>query len=191
MAQESEAAGAAKALRLVAILGVGYFGLAILLLSLFDGEFNPITDVASLYGIGQYAIVMNSGFFIGGMGMISFALTLFIHRTGRSSRVAPFLLFIAGLILMIDSYFTTSLPGSPPTLHNTIHGFGGLIFFLTGPLGVLLVARKIGRIRLLVTIVAVLVGVILLAAPINTGGLAERIIIWVVLGSVIVDSIDS
>ena len=40
----------------------------------------------------------------------------------------------------------------------------------------------------MITLVAVVIGVILLTAPINAGGLAERIIRFVVLSSVIVDS---
>jgi len=128
MGNESKAGDAVGVLHLVTILGVGYFALAILFLSLLDREFDPIGEVASLYGVGQYAFVMNAGFFLGGVGLVSFSIANFIQRTPRRSRAASFLLFIAGLILIMDSYFTTSLPGSPPTLHNTIHGFGGLSF---------------------------------------------------------------
>jgi hypothetical protein len=62
----------------------------------------------------------------------------------RPSQVenASTLLFVAGLVLFMDSYFTTNLEGGPATSHGTIQEFGGFIFFITAPIGPLLVARK-------------------------------------------------
>src|SRR5207253_4748651 len=105
------------------------FGLVILLLSLLDTDYNPITQAASDYGVGRFAIEMNLGFFIAGIGMCAFALANVLQKQRIKSRVGPAFLFIAGVVLVMDSYFTTNAEGGPATLHGTIHGFGGLFFF--------------------------------------------------------------
>ena len=64
-----------RILALISIIGVSYFGLVILLLTFIDGEFNPITEVASDYGVGYFAIAMNLGFFVAGVGFIAFDLS--------------------------------------------------------------------------------------------------------------------
>jgi hypothetical membrane protein len=177
------------AFTLVAVLGESYFALTVLLLSLFDSDYNPITQVASDYGVGRYAFEMNLGFFIGGIGLIAFALGLAKQHGRLRSRAGSVLLFLAGSVLVMDSYFTTSIEGTAPTLHATIHGFGGLIFFITAPVGVLLISRRTGRMRFSITLLALLVGFGLLVASsvlsLNAGGLAERIIIEAILWSVV------
>ncbi len=134
-------------------------------------------------------MVMNTGFFVGGIGMVAFALTVRSPTSNRGSRAGAVLLFIAGLVLIMDSYFTTNVESAPPTLHGTIHGFGGLIFFITAPVGVLVTARKFGTRRFVLTLAGLIVGFGLLLANLNLGGLAERVILFVIFSSVVVDSL--
>lgn len=171
------------------ILAVSYFGLVILALSLFDGDYNPISEAASNYGVGRFAIPMNLGFLVAGIGFIAFSVAYHEIRQDRISRTGPAFLFFAGLILVMDSYFTTNLPGAPATLHGTIHGFGGLLFFISAPVGILLVSRKISRSRFFSTLLALLVGYVVLGLPINAGGLGERLILLVIFASVITFSL--
>ena len=86
----------------------------------------------------------------------------------------------------MDSYFTTNMEGGPATLHGTIHGFGGLVFFITAPIGVLVVSRKLGRARILVAAVGLIAGFAMLAVNAGLSGLAERVILLVIFSSVIV-----
>ena len=62
-----------RTLARVGALGVSYFGLTILLLSIVDTDYNPISQVASDYGVGRFAIEMNVGFLVGGIGLIALA----------------------------------------------------------------------------------------------------------------------
>jgi Protein of unknown function (DUF998) len=176
-----------RVLAMVAILGVSYFGLTILLLSLLTTDYNPVSQLASDYGVGRFAIEMNLGFLIGGIGLIAFALSI-----GRISRAGSALLLIDGLVLIMDSYFTTNIEGAPATSHGTIHGFGGAIFFFTAPVGILLVSYRLGRSRFLITLVAFIIGVMFeianSALSLNAGGLAERVILLVIFSSVIAAS---
>ncbi|HEV2389723.1 MAG TPA: DUF998 domain-containing protein, partial [Nitrososphaerales archaeon] len=131
------------------------------------------------------------GFFLGGRGLLAFALTVWSPASGpRRSRGGAVLLFIAGLALAMDSYFTTDPQTGPTTAHGIVHAFGGLFFFIAGSLGVLAVAKKFSRLRLLLTLVGILAAFALLAdSSLDAGGLAERLILLVVFTSVIVDGL--
>lgn len=182
-----------RVLDLVAVFGVSYFGLTMLLLSLFDPDYNPISQVASDYGVGRFAIEMNLGFLIGGIGLIAFALANLTQRTGRTWAGSA-ILFLDGLVLIMDGFFTTNIEGAPASLHGTIHGFGGAIFFFTAPFGLLLVSYKLDRSRFLITLLALVIGVIFLVAnaalSLNAGGLAERVLLLVIFSSVIFASLN-
>jgi len=177
-----------RVLSLVAVIGVSYFGLTILLLSLLTTDYSPISQAASDYGVGRFAIEMNLGFLIGGVGVIGFASSLALQGKGQRSGAGSALFFIAGLVLIMDSYFTTNVEGGPSTLHGTIHGFGGLVFFVAAPIGVLLASRRYGRRRFLITLAALAIGFTILLANLNAGGLAERVILLVIFSSIILTS---
>jgi hypothetical membrane protein len=179
-----------KALALAGAICTAYFGLTILTLSLFDTDYSPISQVASDYGVGRYSLEMNVGFFVGGVGLIAFALAYRLDLGTERSRAGPILLFVAGLVLLMESYVTTDLEGAPATLHGIIHAFGGLVFFVVAPVGTLLIYRRRGRGRLLSVLGGLVFGFLLLAANIGTGGLAERVILLVVFTSVILASVD-
>jgi hypothetical membrane protein len=190
-AQEANRSGGTeRILSLIAIGGVSYFGLVILLLSLFDTDYNPITLAASDYGVGRFAVEMNVGFFVAGIGILAFSIANVLQNARPKSKVGSAFLIVAGLVLIMDSYFTTNVAGSPSTLHGTIHGFGGFFFFISAPVGILLISRKIGRVRFLATLLGLVVGFVVLGAPDNASGLAERIVLLVIFSSIILASLD-
>lgn len=169
--------------------GVAYFGLTILALSIFDGDYSPISQAASEYGVGRFAAEMNLGFLVGGIGFLAFAWAVSKKESVIGSRAVAVLLFIAGLVLIMNSYFTTNPEGAPATLHGTIHGFGGLIFFITAPLAVVLLSRRFGRGAMVVTVACLALGFALLGAGAGLGGLAERVILLVIFTGVVIGSL--
>lgn len=177
------------ALRFVAVVGPSYFALVVFLLSVFDPDYNAITQVASDYGVGRFALVMNSGFLVAGVALIAFAFGFALQSTGVRSRAGSLLFVIAGSVLMMDSFFTTDLEGTPQTLHGLIHGFGGFFFFLSAPMGLLLVTSRLDRRRFLIAVTAVIISfaslVLNAALSVGAGGLAERIVIELLLSSVV------
>lgn len=177
------------ALRFVAVVGPAYFALVVFLLSVFDPDYNAITQVASDYGVGRFALVMNSGFLVAGVALIAFAFGFALQSTGVRSRAGSLLFVIAGSVLMMDSFFTTDLEGTPQTLHGLIHGFGGFFFFLSAPMGLLLVTSRLDRRRFLIAVTAVIISfaslVLNAALSVGAGGLAERIVIELLLSSVV------
>ena len=171
---------------LIAVVAVSYFGLTILILSLISTDVNPITQVASLYGIGPYAVEMNLGFLIGGIGLIAFALA-----AAQISRVGALILSIDGLVLIVDSYFTTSPEGAPATLHNTIHSLGGAIYFFTAWVGIIMVSRKLGRRTFLPILAAIVFGIIfeIASSVLSAGGLGERVLLGAIFSSIVAGSL--
>jgi hypothetical membrane protein len=178
-----------SALCIIAVVGVGYLGAVIFVLSLFWNGYSPISQVASDYGVGAYAFEMNSGFLLAGLGVMSLALALLLSDTTRGQKVGAVLLFPAGLALVANAFFTTDLEGAAQTLHGIVHGVGGAVFFFTSPVALLLVSRGYGGRWFLATLAALLVAVAGLALDgalmLNAGGLAERGIIFVVFSLLI------
>lgn len=181
------------ALALVGAAGAAYFGLTILVLSLISTDYSPMSQFASDYGVGRYAAEMNLGFLVGGVGMISFSLANAAKMPNRAARFGSALVFMAGVALMVDSYFTTDIEGASATLHGTIHGFGGLVFFFLAPVGLLAIYSRLGRGRLLAVLGGLAVGatfeVTNSVLSWGAAGLAERILILVIFSSVVAASL--
>lgn len=183
-------------LAVVGILGPLYFASTILILSLLPTGYDPITQFASDYGVGSYAVEMNLGFLLGGVGLAAFALAAATAKKSRKSRAGSVLVFFAGMVLVIDGFLTTDVEGSPHTLHGFIHAFGGFLFFLTAPVGLLLlVSSGFGRRRrrVLLTLLAFVAAFGFLVAnsalSLNAAGVSERMILLVVFASVIFGSL--
>ncbi|HEV2137836.1 MAG TPA: DUF998 domain-containing protein [Nitrososphaerales archaeon] len=176
-----------RILAIVGMLGTTYFGLTMLALTLFDGDYSPISQAASDYGVGRFAVEMNLGFFIGGIGLIAFAWAYGRKDAIVRSRGGAALFFVAGLVLIMNSYFMTNIEGGPATIHGTIHGLGGFVFFVTAPIGVILVCRKFSRGSLLTAALSLVVGFGLLEVG-GLSGLAERVILLIVFVTVILAS---
>ena len=184
--------GAARILALVGMLGIAYLGSTILVLSFLPTGYSPISQVASDYGVGRFAFEMNLAFLFAGIGFISLALAVGMAKTARAFRVGSSFLFIAGSTLVINAFFATDIERSPVTLHGTIHGLAGVVFFITAPIGILLISYGFGRGRFLITLLSTLIAVIFLAAntalSLDANGLAERIAILVIFSSSILVS---
>lgn len=180
--------GFERGLAVVGALGTAYFGLTILFLSAFDGDYSPISQVASDYGVGRFAFEMNLGFVVGGIGLVAFALAYSQSRDRRKSRFAPILFVVAGLLLLVDSYFTTDLEGGASTLHGMIHNIAGVPFFVVAPIAAILVMRQFSRLGTVLALIGLAAGFVLLAANAGAGGLAERVILLVVFVTVVLAS---
>ena len=177
----------------LAIVGVGCLGLVILLLSAFTTEYSPITQVASDYGVGAYAAEMNAGFLLAGVGTISLAVAGLLGMEGRSARAGSALFFPAGAALLLNAFYETDVEGAAQTFHGTVHGLAGVVFFITAPVALLLVARGLGGKRFSLTVLAVALGVGSLvvdtAMALDAAGLAERIMILVVFSCMILTAL--
>jgi len=173
--------------------GIGYLGLVILLLSLFTTGYSPITQVASDYGVGTYAIEMNAGFLVAGVGTISLAAVGLLSMVRRSARAGSALFFPAGVALVLNAFYVTDIEGAVSTVHGTIHGIGGVVFFLTAPVALLLVGYGFGGRRFALTVLAIALGVSSLVLDsvmaLDVSGLAERMMILVLFSCMILTAL--
>jgi len=178
-----------SALCLLAMAGVGYLGAVILLLSLVTKEYSPVTQVASDYGVGTYSLAMNAGFFFAGIAVISLAAAILTSSRQRVQRVGAILLLLSGLMLLTNAFFQTDIEGAVSTLHGTVHGLAGVVFFIASPIGLLLVNRSFGRVRFVLTFAAFALGygfvLVNSVAGLDAAGLSERIVILFVFSSLI------
>jgi hypothetical membrane protein len=178
-----------RGLSLAAAVGFSYLGLVILTLSLFATQYSPISQVASDYGVGAFAPWMDSGFFLAGVGMVGLALTLALSQRRRTVRAGGALMVVSGLSLVIDSFFATDVEGAPATMHGTVHGFAGAVFFLVSALALVLVSRGFGRRWFASVSSGLVIAVAFLALDgalaLNAAGFGERIAILVIFSSTI------
>ena len=183
---------ARRALCAISSIGIGYLGLVILVLSLASTEYSPITQAASDYGVGTYSLEMNSGFLLAGIGFLCLAIAAFPPSEGRAGRAGSVALFPAGIALLVDGFYQTDIEGAKGTLHGTIHGFGGLLFFAIASLGLLLLSGQFGRKGRMITDLGFLSAFAFLVLDgllgLDAGGLAERLVILVVFSSAITNS---
>lgn len=177
------------ALAIAAIVGVAYFGMVILMLSLGTNQYNPITQFASDYGVGTYGPEMNSGFFLAGVGIIALALAVLTSGGTRAQKIGAACLLPSGLALLLSGFFQTDVEGAVPTFHGAVHNMAGVAFFLVSPVGLMLISKEYGRPWLVVTAVAFGSGLLFAVANssmgLNATGLSERVVILFVFTSMI------
>jgi hypothetical membrane protein len=182
-----------SALCILGMVGVGYLGGVILVLSLVSNEYSPVTQVASDYGVGTYGTEMNSAFFLAGVGVLSLAAAILFSGSSKGQKAGAALLVPAGLALVVNAFFQTDIEGAATTLHGTIHAVGGVVYFFASPVGLLLISRGIGKWRFRLTLLAFIVGVAFLAinGAMSLGyvGLGERVMILFVFSSLILTAV--
>jgi hypothetical membrane protein len=187
---------------LVALVGILYFGLAVLALHLLPTGYDPLTHAVSDYAVGTYGPVMDSAFVAFGIGVFSLAIAL--SRPDSSSvvhsRLGVPLLSVAGACLFAVGFFPTDLEGAPATSTGDIHTGLSAVVFLAMVVSVPVLSRAFGRsdklrsyYRLSLALAIVVVALFFVADATITegvyGGLGERVFIlgfysWLLLASI-------
>jgi hypothetical membrane protein len=118
------------------LAGVGFFVLALLALPFLDPDLSLVHEYISVYGRGDYGLLLRIGMVVGGLGTIAIGLGL--RRTvAPAKRVTTswFLIVITGLGFIAAGLFVTDPTGAyeagTTTLSGTIHDLAGLIGFLS------------------------------------------------------------
>ena len=160
-----------------------------MVLSLIPTPYSPVTQFASDYGVGAYGAEMNSGFFLGGAGVLSLAVAAISSGDSRAQKAGAACLLPAGLALLFSGFFQTDLEGAASTFHGAVHNAAGVVFFLASPVGLTLISKGMGRRKFAVTLAAFVAGLAFVVADgsmgLNATGLAERLVILFVFGSML------
>src|SRR5215211_356099 len=172
----------------VAIVGVAYFVVIIVVLHFLRPDLNPIRRPTSEYAVGQYGFLMSSAFF--SISLASFALVIGLHQgisQRARSQVGLGLLGVWGVGVLIAMSFPIDPEGAPQTISGTIHRINGPLAFLSLTAGTILVSRRFKQDGLWRPIhrTAVILSLVMLAAFIATilniatasgfAGLSQRI----------------
>ena len=101
-------------LALIAIGGIVYFFVAVVVLHFLRPEFNPVDHAVSNYAVGPYGYLMTAAFYA--LALSVFALALGLARSmvlTNQARLAVLLLNIAGVSMIVMAIF----PGDVHALH--------------------------------------------------------------------------
>jgi bacteriorhodopsin len=127
----------------IALVGVVYFVVIIVVLHLLRPDLSPISQPTSEYAVGQYGFLMSSAFF--SMSLASFALVVGLYQgvspRARSS-IGLGLLGLWGVGILIAMSFPIDPEGAPQTVSGTIHRINGPLAFLSLTAGTILVSRR-------------------------------------------------
>jgi hypothetical membrane protein len=182
-----------RGLCVVSAAGVGSLGLVILALNFISTEYSPITQAASDYGVGTYALEMNTAFFFAGLGFLCLAFVALGTAKGRAAVAGSAAMVPAGVALLFDGFYHADIEGAAVTLNGTIHAVAGVLFFSTASLGLLLMSGQFGRNGRRLVRPGFLVAFAFLVLDgllgLDASGLAERIVILVVFSSAIANSV--
>jgi hypothetical protein len=128
---------------IVALVGIIYFGCVVAFLHFLPTSYNPVTQAVSDYGVGQYAVLMDSAFFAIGIGTIALAFSLSrFDMLGRLGKVGVLSLSIAGVCFFAVGFFPTDLEGAPLTTIGSIHTFLSAVVFLANIIAALSLSRS-------------------------------------------------
>ncbi|HEY4033996.1 MAG TPA: DUF998 domain-containing protein [Ktedonobacteraceae bacterium] len=165
--------------------------------------YNPISQPESDLAVGPYGFLMALNFVVRGIVYLAFlaAFMKAVPKEGQS-RSGLILLGISAIGKFIIAFAATDLTPRPETIHGIIHTIAALLSFLTGTLGVLLLARALHHVsnmrpspRFLVGLAwltfiwsLIVIVTVAVSTQIHVWGLLERILtglffLWILLAS--------
>jgi len=115
------------------LVGVGTFVLALIALHVLDPDLSVIDEPISVYSLGEYGWLSQSGTVAMGLGMIGIALGLRATLvSGKRVTASWVLILIGGLGFIISGLFVTDPTGATEsTTAGSLHDLGGYLSMLS------------------------------------------------------------
>ncbi len=118
----------------IALTGVLYFIMAVVILHLLRPDLNPITHAVSNYAAGSFGFLMTLAFFM--LALSEFALAWGLARSlasGRRTAAGVALLNLAGIGLVVTGLFQSDInvPRPPASASAVVHWTGAGVSFLS------------------------------------------------------------
>jgi uncharacterized protein DUF998 len=181
-------------LALIAIGGIVYFVVAVVVLHFLRPEYNPINHAVSNYAVGPHGYLMVAAFYVLALSVFALALGLFCSITlTHLLRIAIFLLCLASCGMIVMGIFPGDVHAlhPPATITGVIHWTAAGLSFLCIMIAAALLSR-VFRIdtrfqrfqRLYFTLALAMVGALLLygvLALVGWIGIGQRIYLSVCL----------
>ena len=128
-----------RALNLVALLCALVFFFSIIIAHLLKPDLNWISQTLSMYALGDYGYIINTGFVCIGFTQILLAIALTMARPFNTTKAAGFL-SAAGVGVLLVALFPTE--AQPADLVSQLpHIAGAIMQFLLFPFAALAIAR--------------------------------------------------
>jgi hypothetical protein len=121
-------------LALIAIGGIVYFVVAVVVLHFLRPEYNPINHAVSNYAVGPYGYLMTAAFYVLALSVLALALGLFrIKALTNLSRSVMLLLGVASFGLVVMGIFPGDVHAlhPPATITGVVHWTAAGISFLS------------------------------------------------------------
>jgi Protein of unknown function (DUF998) len=121
-------------LALIAIGGIVYFVVAVVVLHFLRPEYNPINHAVSNYAVGPYGYLMTAAFFVLAWSVLALALGLFRSIAFTDlSRIAILLLCLASSGMVVMGIFPGDVHAlhPPATITGVVHWIAAGISFLS------------------------------------------------------------
>ncbi len=121
-------------LALIAMGGIVYFVVAVVVLHFLRPEYNPINHAVSNYAVGSYGYLMTAAFYV--LALSVYALALGLTRSialTNLSRVAVLLLYLASIGMVVMGIYPGDVHAlhPPATITGVIHWTAAGISFLS------------------------------------------------------------
>jgi hypothetical protein len=125
-------------------VGIGYFGLIVLLLHLLSPEFDPADRFISEYALGSFSYLLTTAFLALGLGSLLLASALFRLESGGGFiwKAGLALLTIWGVSVMLDGIFPIDKGVTPVTSSGQIHLMAAMVAFLALMVSALLLSLR-------------------------------------------------
>ena len=167
----------------LALVGFSTFVVVVVLLHGLQSDLDPLVHFMSEYAVREGGWLMKVAFFFfaaGQAGLVA-ALVSRVPRPARSG-TGVILLAISCLGILGAGIFDAVLLGSPITWQGALHGLSSVLTFFTAVPGMIVVSRRLrsagrlhGKYRVLPGLAWLVL--VLLLAPIEPAGLAQRLFI--------------
>jgi len=130
----------------LALIGITYFVVVIVILHFLRPDLNPINRPTSEYAVGPYGFLMTTAFF--SMSVASLSLVIGLYKgisQPAQSRIGLILLGVWGVGVLVAMSFPINPEGTELTIPSTIHRINGPLVFLSLTVGTMLVSRSFRR----------------------------------------------
>lgn len=132
--KKSFSSGTHSWLACIAIGGILYFVVAVVLLHALRPDLNPIRRAVSNYAVGPFGLLMTSAFFM--LALSEFALAQGFMRTlptSKKTSISVLLLNLAGAGMVVTGIFQGDVKSlhPPGTITSLIHWIGAGVSFLS------------------------------------------------------------
>ena len=135
-----------RRLATAALIAVGYFVVAALVLHLLRPDVDPLRQSMSQYQLGRFGFVMVLGFLAISLAAAALAAGLrAVRMPAGGSRAGTIALLLFAIVFVLVAAFPPDPSGNPDTASGQVHNLGGLLGLITMTIAAVLFSLRFRR----------------------------------------------